>query len=129
MHIDKQILDKANEWLTPTFDSKTKEEIEKMMTSSPKELEDSFYKNLEFGTGGMRGIMGVGTNRINKYTLGKNTQGLSNYLKKVFAGEALKVAIAYDCRHNSNTLAKVVADVFFCKWHSSLSIFRLKTYS
>lgn len=112
MHIDKQILDKANEWLTPTFDSKTKEEIEKMMTSSPKELEDSFYKNLEFGTGGMRGIMGVGTNRINKYTLGKNTQGLSNYLKKVFAGEALKVAIAYDCRHNSNTLAKVVADVF-----------------
>ncbi len=112
MHIDKQILDKVNEWLTPTFDTKTKEEIEKMMTSAPKVLEDSFYKNLEFGTGGMRGIMGVGTNRINKYTLGKNTQGLSNYLKKVFVGEELKVAIAYDCRHNSDTLAKVVADVF-----------------
>ena len=112
MQIDKQILDKVNVWLTPTFDAKTKEEIEKMITSAPKELEDSFYKNLEFGTGGMRGIMGVGTNRINKYTLGKNTQGLSNYIKKVFAGEALKVAIAYDCRHNSDTLAKIVADVF-----------------
>lgn len=112
MHIDKHILDKVNEWLTPTFDKKTQDIIEEMMTSSPKELEDSFYKNLEFGTGGMRGIMGVGTNRINKYTLGKNTQGLSNYMKKVFAGEELKVAIAYDCRHNSDTLAKIVADVF-----------------
>lgn len=112
MHIDKQILDKVNEWLTPVFDSETQKAITKMMTSAPKELEDSFYKNLEFGTGGMRGIMGVGTNRINQYTLGKNTQGLSNYLKKVFAGEELKVAIAYDCRHNSNTLAKVVANVF-----------------
>ncbi|BCY29655.1 phospho-sugar mutase [Flavobacterium okayamense] len=112
MHIDKHILDKVNEWLTPTFDKKTQDIIEEMMTSSPKELEDSFYKNLEFGTGGMRGVMGVGTNRINKYTLGKNTQGLSNYMKKVFAGEELKVAIAYDCRHNSDTLAKVVADVF-----------------
>ena len=83
-----------------------------MMTSAPKELEESFYKNLEFGTGGMRGVMGVGTNRINKYTLGKNTQGLSDYLHKSFPNEQLKVAIAYDCRHNSNTLAKVVADVF-----------------
>lgn len=112
MHIEKNILDKVNEWLTPTFDEKTQKEIKEMMTSSPKDLEESFYKNLEFGTGGMRGIMGVGTNRINKYTLGKNTQGLSNYLKKVFPGESLKVAIAYDCRHNSDTLAKVVADVF-----------------
>jgi phosphomannomutase len=76
------------------------------------DLEDSFYKNLEFGTGGMRGIMGAGTNRINKYTLGKNTQGISDYLKKIFPNELLKVAIAYDCRHNSATLAKVVADVF-----------------
>ena len=83
-----------------------------MMTSSPKNLEESFYKNLEFGTGGMRGIMGVGTNRINKYTLGKNTQGLSNYMRKVFPNKDLKVAIAFDCRHNSQTLAKVVADVF-----------------
>lgn len=112
MHIDKHILDKVNEWLTPVFDEKTQEAIKEMITSAPKELEDSFYKNLEFGTGGMRGIMGVGTNRINKYTLGKNTQGLSDYLKKVFAGEEIKVAIAYDCRNNSNTLAKIVADVF-----------------
>ncbi len=112
MHIEKNILDKVNEWLTPAFDQKTQDEITEMMTSSPNNLEESFYKNLEFGTGGMRGIMGVGTNRINKYTLGKNTQGLSDYLKKSFLGEQLKVAIAYDCRHNSDTLAKVVADVF-----------------
>jgi phosphomannomutase len=112
MRIEKNIVDKVNEWLTPTFDQKTQDEIKEMMTSSPKNLEESFYKNLEFGTGGMRGIMGVGTNRINKYTLGKNTQGLSDYLKKSFPGEQLKVAIAYDCRHNSDTLAKVVADVF-----------------
>lgn len=112
MHIEQNILDKVNEWLTPLFDNQTQEAIKEMMTSSPAELEDSFYKNLEFGTGGMRGIMGPGTNRINKYTLGKNTQGLSNYLKKSFPNEALKVVIAYDCRHNSNTLAKVVADVF-----------------
>ena len=112
MHIEQNILDKVNEWLTPSFDQKTQDEIKEMMTSSPKNLEESFYKNLEFGTGGMRGIMGVGTNRINKYTLGKNTQGLSDYLKKSFPDEQLKVAIAYDCRHNSDTLAKVVADVF-----------------
>jgi phosphoglucomutase len=112
MHIEQNILDKVNEWLTPTFDESTQDAIKEMMTSSPKDLEESFYKNLEFGTGGMRGIMGVGTNRINKYTLGKNTQGLSDYMIKSFPGEQLKVAIAYDCRHNSNTLAKVVADVF-----------------
>lgn len=112
MFIDKAILDKVNVWLTPTFDEQTQEAIKEMMTSSPKELEDSFYKNLEFGTGGMRGVMGVGTNRINKYTLGKNTQGLANYLKECFPNDELKVAIAYDCRNNSDTLAKVVADVF-----------------
>ncbi len=112
MHIEQNILDQVNEWLTPTFDQNTKTEIEALMTSNPKGLEDAFYKNLEFGTGGMRGIMGVGTNRINKYTLGKNTQGLSNYLKKCFPNEELKVAIAYDCRKNSDTLAKIVADIF-----------------
>jgi phosphomannomutase len=112
MHIEKNILDKVNEWLTPSFDKETQDQIVEMMTISPKNLEESFYKNLEFGTGGMRGIMGVGTNRINKYTLGKNTQGLSDYLKKSFPDEQLKVVIAYDCRHNSDTLAKVVADVF-----------------
>ena len=112
MHIEQSILNKVNEWLTPTFDEETQAAIVEMMTSAPKDLEESFHKNLEFGTGGMRGIMGVGTNRINKYTLGKNTQGLSDYLKKSFPNEQLKVAIAYDCRHNSDTLAKVVADVF-----------------
>lgn len=112
MNISENILQKVNEWLTPTFDQDTQEKIKEMMTSSPKELEESFYKNLEFGTGGMRGIMGIGTNRINKYTLGKNTQGLANYMKQVFPNKELNVAIAFDCRHNSNTLAKVVADVF-----------------
>ena len=112
MHIEQTILDQVNEWLTPTFDQNTQEEIKELMTSDPKGLEDAFYKNLEFGTGGMRGIMGVGTNRINKYTLGKNTQGLSNYLRNCFPNEELKVAIAYDCRKNSDTLAKVVADIF-----------------
>ncbi len=112
MNIPKNILDAVNIWLTPTFDAKTQQEIETLLTSSPKELEDCFYKNLEFGTGGMRGIMGVGTNRINKYTLGKNTQGLSDYLLKSFLNQEIKVAIAFDCRLNSDTLAKVVADVF-----------------
>jgi phosphoglucomutase len=112
MHIAQNILDAVNEWLTPTFDNETHEAIKELMTTSPKELEESFYKNLEFGTGGMRGVMGVGNNRINKYTLGKNTQGLSNYLHTVFPGQALKVVIAFDCRHNSQSLAKVVADVF-----------------
>lgn len=112
MHIPQNILDAVNEWLTPTFDNETHVAIKELMTTSPKELEESFYKNLEFGTGGMRGVMGVGNNRINKYTLGKNTQGLSNYLHTVFPGQALKVVIAYDCRHNSQSLAKVVADVF-----------------
>ena len=112
MQIEQHILDKVNEWLTPVFDADTHTEIKKLMTSSPEELKESFYQNLDFGTGGMRGVMGVGTNRINKYTLGKNTQGLSNYLHQSFPGEEIKVAIAYDCRNNSDTLAKVVADVF-----------------
>ena len=112
MEIPQNILAAVNEWLTPTFDGETQEAIKEMMTTSPKELEESFYKNLEFGTGGMRGVMGVGTNRINKYTLGKNTQGLSDYMHEVFPGKSLKIVIAFDCRHNSNTLAKVVADVF-----------------
>lgn len=112
MNIAPNILNAVNEWLTPTFDQETQDAVKELMTTSPKDLEESFYKNLEFGTGGMRGVMGVGNNRINKYTLGKNTQGLSDYLHKVFPNEPLKVVIAYDCRHNSNTLAKVVADVF-----------------
>lgn len=89
-----------------------RKEVEHLLENDPEELKERFYKDLEFGTGGMRGIMGVGTNRINKYTLGRSTQGLSNYLKKTYPGESLKVVIAYDCRHNSDTLARTVAEVF-----------------
>ncbi|WP_027878630.1 phospho-sugar mutase [Mesoflavibacter zeaxanthinifaciens] len=111
-YIDPELLERVNTWLTPTFDKKTQDYIKDLIALKPEELKESFYKNLEFGTGGMRGVMGIGTNRINKYTLGKNTQGLSNYLHKSFPNQDLKVAIAFDCRHNSKTLAKVVADVF-----------------
>jgi len=106
------ITDTAKTWLTDFFDEDTKKEIKNLMENDSEELKERFYKNLEFGTGGMRGIMGVGTNRINKYTLGKNTQGLSNYLKKSYTDNDLQVVIAYDCRHNSKSLAKTVADVF-----------------
>ena len=111
-YVDPKLLEKVNKWLIPFFDEDTQHTIKEMIAYDPEGLEDSFYKSLEFGTGGMRGIMGVGDNRINKYTLGKNTQGLSNFLKEQFPGQALKVAIAYDCRHNSKSLAKIVADVF-----------------
>lgn len=112
IYIDPKTLEKVNAWLTPFFDDQTQQQIKEMIANDPRELEESFYKNLEFGTGGMRGIMGLGDNRINKYTLGKNTQGLSNYLKEKFPDETVKVAIAYDCRHNSKKFAKIVADVF-----------------
>lgn len=112
IYIEPKILDRINTWLTPTFDKATQDEIKDSIAFHPKEIQEAFYKDLEFGTGGMRGIMGVGTNRINKYTLGRNTQGLSNYLHEQFPGETPKVVIAYDCRHNSKSLAKVVADVF-----------------
>ncbi|WP_318308994.1 phospho-sugar mutase [Flagellimonas crocea] len=102
----------AQSWLTDFFDEDTKKEIKHLMENDPEELKERFYKDLEFGTGGMRGVMGVGTNRINKYTLGKNTQGLSNYLKKSYTDDDLKVVIAYDCRHNSQSLANTVAEVF-----------------
>ena len=106
------ILSNAKAWQSDFFDPEVRKEIQHLIANDPEELKDRFYKNMEFGTGGMRGIMGVGTNRINKYTLGKSTQGLSNYLKRVYPGEELKVVIAYDCRHNSDTLARTVADVF-----------------
>ncbi len=105
------VIDTAKTWLTDFFDPQVKKEIQDLIEKDHEELKERFYKNLEFGTGGMRGIMGVGTNRINKYTLGKSTQGLSNYLKRVYPDQELKVVIAYDCRHNSDTLAKTVAEV------------------
>ncbi len=107
-----KILKKANLWLEAPFDTTTQQEIQEIISNNPNDLTDRFYQDMEFGTGGMRGIMGAGTNRINKYTLGRATQGLSNYLKIHFPEKELKVAIAYDCRHNSKTFAKIVADVF-----------------
>jgi phosphoglucomutase len=106
------ILRTAQSWTQAPFDEATITRTLALITANNDEFQESFYKDLEFGTGGMRGIMGVGTNRINKYTLGKNTQGLSQYLRKQFPNEQVKVAIAYDCRHNSKELAQVVADVF-----------------
>lgn len=105
-------LARAQDWLTDTFDEQTRKEVQHLIDHDPEELNDRFYKDLEFGTGGMRGVMGAGTNRINKYTLGKNTQGLSNYLRKLYGSqEEIKVVIAYDCRHNSDSLARTVAEV------------------
>ena len=112
MSTTSTILENAKSWLSDFFDPGVRKEIKDLLENDPDELKDRFYKTLEFGTGGMRGIMGTGTNRINKYTLGKSTQGLSTYLKKVYGPEGLKVVIAYDCRHNSQTLARTVAEVF-----------------
>lgn len=106
------ILQKAKAWLAPTFDSETQAEVKHLIDNNPKDLADRFYKEMEFGTGGMRGVMGAGTNRINKYTLGRATQGLSNYLIKNVKKDQLKAVIAFDCRHNSKKFAKIVADVF-----------------
>ena len=105
-------IETAKAWLSDVFDEETRSKVQALIDGNPDELNEAFHKNLEFGTGGMRGIMGIGTNRINKYTLGKNTQGLSNYLKKSFPNQEIRVAIAHDCRNNSKTFAKVVADVF-----------------
>ncbi len=104
-------LEKANLWLTDTFDDETKDVIREWIAAESDELEDSFYRELEFGTGGMRGVMGVGTNRLNRYTLGRATQGLANYLHQEFPGEEIKVAIAYDVRNNSKEFGKMCADV------------------
>ncbi|MDY0779623.1 phospho-sugar mutase [Tenacibaculum sp. IB213877] len=107
----KEIIEKAQAWLSDTFDIETQHEIQQLLETKSDDLTDRFYKDTEFGTGGMRGIMGAGTNRINKYTLGKATQGLSNYLHKSYPNQSIKVAIAYDCRHNSKKFSKLVADV------------------
>lgn len=109
--MDVAIQEKVQTWLQGNYDEATRNEIIRMQAENPAELADSFYKNLEFGTGGLRGIMGVGTNRINKYTIGMATQGYANYLKKSFPGEVVKVAIAHDCRNNSRTFAEITANV------------------
>ena len=102
---------KINNWLSGNYEKAVKDEIIRLQKDNPAELEDAFYKNLEFGTGGLRGIMGIGTNRMNKYTVGMATQGYANYLKQCFTGE-ISVAIAYDCRNNSRFFAGTTAGVF-----------------
>jgi phosphoglucomutase len=109
--MNNEILERAKIWLGNDYDEDTRTEVQKLIDENPAELEDAFYTDLEFGTGGMRGIMGTGTNRINKYTLGAATQGLANYLKQEFPDKEKSVAIAYDVRNNSELFARIVADI------------------
>ncbi|MDP1622556.1 MAG: phospho-sugar mutase [Bacteroidales bacterium] len=112
MEKEMSVIDRARIWLSGSFDEDTKAAVKEMMENNPPELTDSFYRDLEFGTGGLRGIMGVGTNRMNKYTVGMATQGLANYLKKMFpALNPVKVAISYDSRNNSKYFAQIVSEV------------------
>jgi phosphoglucomutase len=110
--ISQDVLTKAKVWLEGNYDEETKTAIKDMMENDPQELTECFWKDLEFGTGGLRGIMGVGTNRMNKYTVGMATQGLANYMKKMFEGRTdLKAVIAYDCRNNNTLFSQISADV------------------
>jgi phosphoglucomutase len=110
--MDAAIQSKVNTWLNGNFEQATKDEIVKLQKENPNELADAFYRNLEFGTGGLRGIMGVGTNRMNKYTVGMATQGYANYLRQSFPGQEVRVAIAHDSRNNSRFFAETTANVF-----------------
>lgn len=109
--MDAVIQDKVSVWLNGNFDQATKDEIKKLQAENPNDLVESFYRSLEFGTGGLRGIMGVGTNRMNKYTVGMATQGFANYLKKTYPGGVIRIAIAHDSRNNSRFFAEIVANV------------------
>ena len=102
----------AQSWLDGNYDEETKKQVKDLMDNDPAGLEDAFYRNLEFGTGGLRGVMGVGTNRMNKYTVGMATQGLANYIRKHCSGDDIKVCVSYDCRNHSKEFAKITADVF-----------------
>ena len=111
--MDAAIKSKIDTWLKGNYDEETKNEITRLQNeSNESELADAFYKNLEFGTGGLRGIMGVGTNRMNKYTVGMATQGFANYLKKTYPGSEIKVVIGHDSRNNSRFFAETTANVF-----------------
>ncbi len=110
--LEQMVLKKAQGWLDGHYDEAAKAQVKHLMEHDMKELVESFYKDLEFGTGGLRGIMGVGSNRMNVYTVGAATQGLANYLKKNFAGERIRVAVAHDSRNNSRMFAERVADIF-----------------
>ncbi len=109
--MEQAIAIKVDQWLNGNYDEVTKSEIRRLQTEQPNELADAFYKNLEFGTGGLRGIMGVGTNRINQYTVGMATQGFANYLIKMFPGQQLRIAVAHDSRNNSRLFAEITANV------------------
>ena len=111
-NLEQAVLDKAQKWLDGEYDAATKEQVKWLMDNDMKELTESFYKDLEFGTGGLRGIMGVGSNRMNIYTVGSATQGLANYLKKNFEGEQVRVGVGHDSRNNSRVFAERVADIF-----------------
>ena len=110
--LEQSVLKKAQSWLDGHYDDATKKQVKYLIDNDMKELVESFYKDLEFGTGGLRGVMGVGSNRMNIYTVGAATQGLANYLKKNFAGEQIRVAIGHDSRNNSRLFAEHVADIF-----------------
>jgi phosphoglucomutase len=111
--LDKNIQKKIEDWLSPSYDEETRKAVQDLINNNEEtELTDSFYRDLEFGTGGLRGIMGVGSNRMNNYTIGKATQGLSNYLKKQFPDQEIKVAVSYDSRNNSQAFGQLVAKVF-----------------
>ncbi|MEP7259104.1 MAG: phospho-sugar mutase [Flavitalea sp.] len=109
--MDEVIVKRYNAWLNGNFDDNTKNDIRKLLQDNPSELADAFYRNLEFGTGGLRGLMGTGTNRMNKYTVGIATQGYANYLKQTYPGGLVRVAIAHDSRNNSRLFAEIVANV------------------
>jgi len=111
MAVEKYIIEKAQSWLEESFDENTRQRVKELLDGAEEELVNAFYKDLEFGTGGLRGVMGVGTNRMNKYTVGMTTQGLANYLLKTCPGEQVKVAIAFDCRKNNTFFAQTTADV------------------
>ena len=111
-NLDLIAKERAEKWLSDSYDEETRKRVKQLIDNDPKELTESFYKDLEFGTGGLRGIMGVGTNRMNVYTVGMATQGLSNYLKKAFPDEPIRVAVGHDSRNNSRLFAERVADIF-----------------
>lgn len=110
--MDAAILQRVNAWLNGNYDQETKKTILEVQQNNPEELADAFYRDLEFGTGGLRGLMGVGTNRVNKYTIGMATQGFANYLKKTYSNDEIKIAIAHDSRNNSRFFAETTANVF-----------------
>ncbi|RZK97192.1 MAG: phospho-sugar mutase, partial [Hymenobacter sp.] len=113
MPLSSDVQQRINTWLTPAYDADTQAEIKQLVdTHQDDQLNDAFYRTLEFGTGGLRGIMGAGSNRMNRYTLGMATQGLCNYLKISFPNQEIKVAIAHDSRNNSRLFAETVANIF-----------------